>query len=89
MKTQPTTVRETRQAIKSQGKAATRKQLALCDINIETILGTNRGLKPRIILITWHSYVQTAIPDTDRALEYIIANFDNIETIDYVDFETV
>lgn len=45
--------------------------------------------EPRIIVITWRSYFQTAIEDKPDALEYIIANFDTIEDVQYVKFETL
>ena len=83
------TERDTRAKIKKHGRAAARAELAEKNIELETMLGTDRGVKPRIILITWRSYEQLAIPDTDQALEYIISNFDSIESIDYVFFETV
>ena len=85
---QRTTERSTRAKIKEQGKAQTRANLANDGINLEALLGTEPK-NPRIILITWVSYVQTAIPNTERALEYIVSNFDSIESLDYLDFETL
>ena len=83
--------RMTRQKIKEQGKAKTRAELKDSGIELENITPHPRTeiKSPRMILITWHSYMQTVIREDDRALEYLIANFDSIENICYVNLETV
>ena len=83
--------RMTRQKIKEQGKAKTRAELKDSGIELENITPhpTVAIRAPRMILITWHSYMQTVIREDDRALEYLIANFDSIENICYVNLETV
>ena len=83
--------RTTRQKIKEQGKAKTRAELKESGIELENITPhpTETIRPPRMILITWHSYMQTVIREDDRALEYLIENFDSIENVCYVNFEIV
>ena len=83
--------RTTRQKIKEQGKAKTRAELKDSGIELENITPhpTETIRAPRMILITWHSYMQTVIREDDRALEYLIENFDGIENVCYVNFEIV
>ena len=83
--------RTTRQKIKEQGKAKTRAELKESGIKLENIAPRPEAqiVDRRMILITWLSFMQTVIREDDRALEYLIENFDSIESICYVNFETV
>ena len=83
--------RTTRQKIKEQGKAKTRAELKESEIKLENIAPRPEAqiVDRRMILITWLSFMQTVIREDDRALEYLIENFDSIESICYVNFETV
>ena len=83
--------RTTRQKVKEQGKAETRAELKESGIELDNILPspTLAIRAPRMILITWNSYMQTVINEDNRALEYLIENFDSIENVCYVNFETV